>query len=140
MQGRSRAGPRIFPHPVNFPEEFDSNPVEDSLLPENATRRLRRTGGSPGGSNAELFRAFASRSTTRVFWHVGVFSNLVLLAVVTGSVVLQLVIHQLPWTQALFQISPLSTWDLAICLALGLVPVTLIELAKLTGQRRSAKP
>jgi Ca2+-transporting ATPase len=84
----------------------------------------------------ELFRSFASRSTTRVFWQVGAFSNLVLLAVVVVSVVLQLGIHEVPWTAALFQISALPLRDAAICLALGLVPVTIIELAKLAGQRR----
>jgi magnesium-transporting ATPase (P-type) len=84
----------------------------------------------------ELFRSFASRSTTLVFWQVGAFTNLVLLAVVTASVVLQLVIHQLPWTRELFQIAALSPGDAALCLVLGLVPVTAIEVAKLARQRR----
>jgi len=84
----------------------------------------------------ELFRSFASRSTTRVFWQVGAFTNLVLLAVVTASVVLQFVLHELPWTQDLFQITALSPGDAALCLGLGLVPVTAIEIAKLVRGRR----
>ena len=87
---------------------------------------------------SELFRSFASRSTTRVFWEVGAFSNLVLLGVVIGSVILQLVIHELPWTEALFQITALSVSDAVRCLVLGLVPATVIELAKLVrGGRRA---
>jgi Ca2+-transporting ATPase len=85
---------------------------------------------------SELFRSFASRSTTQVFWQVGAFSNLVLLGVVTGSVLLQFVIHELPWTEALFQITALSVSDAVLCLVLGLVPATVIELAKLVRARR----
>lgn len=88
----------------------------------------------------ELFRAFASRSTTRVFWQVGAFSNLILLAVVTASVALQLVILYLPWTEQLFHISRISAADCIMCLVIGLVPVTLIELAKLVRARRAVPP
>lgn len=38
----------------------------------------------------ELFRAFAARSTTRVSWEVGVFTNVWLLGVVLFSVLMQL--------------------------------------------------
>ncbi len=83
----------------------------------------------------QLFRSFASRSTTRVFWQVGAFSNLVLLAVVTVSVVLQLVIHNVPATGALFDIAALAPGDAALCLGLGIVPVTVVEVAKLLRHR-----
>ncbi len=86
----------------------------------------------------ELFRSFASRSTTRLFWQVGAFSNVVLLAVVITSVTLQLVIHHLAWTEKLFQLGTLSAVDCLMCLVIGLVPVTLIELAKLVRARRAA--
>ena len=87
----------------------------------------------------QLFRSFASRSTTRVFWQVGAFSNLVLVAVVIASLAAQLAIHGLPLTRALFDIAALTPLDAALCLALGLVPVTVVELAKLVrrdGARR----
>jgi P-type Ca2+ transporter type 2C len=48
----------------------------------------------------ELFRAFAARSTTRVFWEVGAFTNLRLLGVVVFSVLIQLGIHHIPAAQA----------------------------------------
>jgi len=80
---------------------------------------------------AELFRAFAARSQTRIFWEVGAFTNLRLLGVVVASVFVQLAIHSMPATQAFFQITALSPRDAAIALAVGLCPVTVIELQKL---------
>jgi Ca2+-transporting ATPase len=87
----------------------------------------------------QLFRSFASRSTTRVFWQVGAFSNLVLLAVVIASVAFQLAIHSLPLTRALFGITALTPRDAALCLALGVVPVTVVELAKLVRRARAGR-
>ena len=79
----------------------------------------------------ELFRAFAARSTTRVFWEVGALTNARLLGVVVFSVLLQLGIHHIPAAQALFEIGPLSAADCALTLLVGLVPVTAIEVSKL---------
>ncbi|MES1174964.1 MAG: cation-translocating P-type ATPase [Myxococcales bacterium] len=80
---------------------------------------------------AELFRSFAARSTTRLFWEVGAFSNLVLLGVVSVSVAVQLAIHHIPAMQALFQLGSLSLADCVVGVAVGLVPVSVIELSKL---------
>jgi Ca2+-transporting ATPase len=79
----------------------------------------------------QLFRSFASRSTTQVFWQVGALGNLKLVGVVVISVLVQLAIHHVPWTQALFQINELSAQDCVLGLALGLVPVTVLEVVKL---------
>ena len=86
----------------------------------------------------ELFRAFAARSTTRVFWQVGALTNLKLLGVVFVSVLIQLAIHHMPATQTLFEIGPLSAPDCALTLLVGLGPVTVIEIGKLVRQRRPA--
>jgi len=86
----------------------------------------------------ELFRAFAARSPTRIFWEVGAFTNLRLLGVVVASVLVQLSIHSIPATQAFFQIAPLSGADAAVALAVGLCPVTVVEVQKLV--RRAARP
>ena len=80
---------------------------------------------------AELFRSFASRSSTRVFWEVGAFKNLTLLGVVVLSVLVQLGLHQLPATQALFKIGQLSVGDSVLGLLIALGPVTVLELSKL---------
>ena len=79
----------------------------------------------------ELLRAFASRSATKVFWQVGALGNLKLVGVVVISVLVQLAIHHVPWTQALFQINELSAQDCVLGLALGLIPVTVLEVVKL---------
>jgi Ca2+-transporting ATPase len=84
----------------------------------------------------ELFRSFAARSTTRVFWQVGAFSNLVLLAIVTGSALAQIAIHHLPFTESLFQIGGLSLADCMLTLIIGLLPVTIIETTKLIRSAR----
>jgi P-type Ca2+ transporter type 2C len=86
---------------------------------------------------AELFRAFAARSPTRIFWEVGAFTNLRLLGVVVASVFVQVAIHAIPATQAFFQIAPLSRRDAVLALAIGLCPVTVVELQKLV--RRAMK-
>jgi Ca2+-transporting ATPase len=82
----------------------------------------------------ELFRAFAARSTTRVFWEVGAFTNMRLLGVVVFSVLMQLAIHHVPMAQRILEIAPLSAADCALTLLVAMVPVTLLEVSKL-GQR-----
>ncbi len=85
----------------------------------------------------ELFRAFAARSTTRVFWEVGAFTNVRLLGVVLFSVVMQLGIHYIPAAQAVFEVGPLSAADCALTLLVALVPVTVIEVTKLVRRWHS---
>jgi Ca2+-transporting ATPase len=80
---------------------------------------------------AELFRAFAARSPTRVLWELGVFTNARLVAAVALSVLAQLAIMAIPAAQTLFQVGPLSFAKVALTMALGLLPVTVLEVAKL---------
>ena len=79
----------------------------------------------------ELFRAFAARSDDRVFFEVGVFSNLKLLGVVAFMGAFQLSLHFVPVAMELFKLAPLSARDAALILGLGLVPVTALETTKL---------
>jgi len=79
----------------------------------------------------ELFRSFASRSRTKLFWEVGAFTNLRLLAVVFVSALIQVAMPQIPALGRLFQIPALSAAESATSLDLGLVPVTVLELTKL---------
>jgi Ca2+-transporting ATPase len=85
---------------------------------------------------AELFRAFAARSPTRVLWELGAFTNARLVAAVVFSVIAQLAILSMPATQALFRIGAIPAIDVALALALGLVPVTVLEVSKLVRRRR----
>jgi P-type Ca2+ transporter type 2C len=79
----------------------------------------------------EVFRAFAARSTTKTLWEVGAFSNLKLVGVVFVSFLIQLGIHHIPATQALFKLGSLSAADCALSVLAGLFPVTMLELSKL---------
>jgi Ca2+-transporting ATPase len=87
----------------------------------------------------ELFRAFAARSTNRVFWEVGVLTNVRLLGVVVFSVLMQLAIHHLPVAQEIFDIAPLSAADCALTLSVALCPVTAIEVWKLVRRRKHGR-
>jgi P-type Ca2+ transporter type 2C len=87
----------------------------------------------------ELFRAFAARSTTRVFWEVGVFTNVRLLGVVVVSVLMQVGLHHIPAAQAVFEIGPLSAADCLLTLLVALGPVTAIEVGKLTRRRSDGR-
>jgi Ca2+-transporting ATPase len=87
----------------------------------------------------ELFKSFAFRSPTRVFWQVGAFSNLVLLGVVTASVAAQLAIFHIPALQRLFSIGTVSATDTVLCFAAALVPVSVIEVWKLLTARWARK-
>jgi Ca2+-transporting ATPase len=86
----------------------------------------------------ELLRAFAARSRSRVFWELGAFTNLRLLAVVVLSVVAQLALHAVPVLQGLFQLGPFEPRRILVAAALGLLPVTALELSKLI-RRRTAR-
>ncbi len=88
----------------------------------------------------ELFRSFAARSSTRLFWEVGAFTNLRLLGVVLVSALVQIAIHHVPLTQELFGLGALSLSDCALSLALGLVPVSVLEGAKLARRFLGRQP
>lgn len=85
----------------------------------------------------ELFRSFAARSPGRLFWEVGAFTNLRLVLVVALSALLQIGLPQLEITRRLFDLSVLPWQDGLLALGLGLISVSLIELAKLIRRRAS---
>jgi Ca2+-transporting ATPase len=82
----------------------------------------------------EVCRAFAARSTTKVFFETPVLGNMLLLAVVCVTVLVQLGLQYVPITRELLGIEPLAWRDAALSLGLGLLPATGIELVKL-GRR-----
>jgi Ca2+-transporting ATPase len=80
---------------------------------------------------SEVLRSVSARSDTRVFFETRVLSNAWLLVVVAGTISLQILIQNLPFTQTLFGIAPISAIDELLALGVALVPVSLIELTKL---------
>ena len=85
----------------------------------------------------ELFRAFAARSRTLVYWQVGAFTNLPLIAVVALSALVQISIDHIEFARRFFRIEEMSSADTVLCLAVGLIPVTLLELRKLLTRSAS---
>jgi Ca2+-transporting ATPase len=79
----------------------------------------------------QLLMSFAFRSRIKLVWEVGPFSNVRLIAVVAVSALLQLALQQVPWTRRLFQLGEPTLRDSALPVLLGLVPVTVLEVAKL---------
>lgn len=80
---------------------------------------------------SQLFRAFAARSFTKVFWELGALSNAWLLGVVILTGVLQVLLYSVPLAQTVFVLKPLTWVDLQMLLPLSLIPVTLVEVSKL---------
>ena len=54
------------------------------------------------------------------------------------STAVQIGIHQVPVMERIFRITALGPAGVAICLGVGLIPVSAIELAKLARRRRPA--
>lgn len=88
---------------------------------------------------SELLRAFAARSPHRIFWEVGALTNLALLGVIGISMLLQAALHAWEPTRELFRLVPLSPEQALLCVALGLIPVSAVELWKL-GARWAGRP
>jgi len=88
----------------------------------------------------EVFKSFSARSPKRIFWEVGAFKNLVLLGVVCGAAGVQVLIHHLEPTSALFHLAPLSLTEWLAAAALGLLPVTLVEVQKLVRRAVGLPP
>ena len=86
----------------------------------------------------ELLRAVTARSATRPVWAVDLFTNVRLLIVIVFSFALQILLHHFPLAQRVLDIGPLSAADCVLTIGVALVPVVIIELAKLVrGKRRN---
>ena len=88
---------------------------------------------------AELLRSFGARSEVHTVFQVGLFSNMRLFAIVMISLALQLLIHHLPVLETLFGTEPLSLVQCAVWLALGAIPLLVIELGKILRQFHAAR-
>ncbi|HHY0177165.1 TPA: cation-translocating P-type ATPase [Legionella pneumophila] len=84
---------------------------------------------------ANLLRAFGARSRTKTIWQLGFFSNIRLFFVVSISFSLQLLIHHIPMLQAIFGISAVSLTQCLLWVALGMIPLLVLETQKLLRKR-----
>ena len=79
----------------------------------------------------QIFLSLGFRSRRAVLWEVGPFTNLRLIAVIALSTALQIALTQVPATQRLFRIGDLPFRDTVLPVLVGLVPLTILESAKL---------
>ncbi len=82
---------------------------------------------------SQLCFAFGCRSHRYTMPELGVFSNGWLFGAVAISVLLQLGIMAIPWTQTVFEVATLSSWEWLLILLLSVIPVTVIELLKIVA-------
>jgi Ca2+-transporting ATPase len=86
---------------------------------------------------AELLRSFGARSEVYTIFQMGLFSNIRLFAIVTISLALQLLIHYLPVLQRLFGTEAISFAQSAAWIALGSIPLLVIECGKILPQNKN---
>jgi Ca2+-transporting ATPase len=87
---------------------------------------------------AQLFHAFACRSTQHSILTLGFLTNRALVAAVVLSAVLQGLIIQLPWTQEVFKVVQLDAEQWLLALGLAVAPLVLGEVRKAVGRPRAA--
>lgn len=85
---------------------------------------------------SQLFFAFGCRSHRSTMPELGVFSNHWLFGAVAVSVLLQLGIMTIPWTQNVFEAANLLPSEWLLTLLLSVVPVTVVELLKIASSYR----
>jgi len=85
---------------------------------------------------AELLRAFSGRSATKPVWQVGLLGNARLTVVVTASFALQIAGHHVEPLRALLKTARLPWSECVVLVLAALVPVALLELAKVSRARR----
>jgi Ca2+-transporting ATPase len=87
----------------------------------------------------ELLRSFSARSDARTVWQIGVLSNMRLVLVVLGSLAMQVAIYHVAALQVLFGTASVALWQWVAWLALGSVPLLVLEVRKVVRQRDRRK-
>jgi Ca2+-transporting ATPase len=82
---------------------------------------------------SQLFFSFSCRSLSRTMPELGPFSNPYLLAAIGVSALLQLGTVMLPFARPIFEVGRPLASEWLIIFGLALVPVTIVEVAKLIG-------
>ncbi len=88
----------------------------------------------------ELFKSFSFRSETKSIWNLSIWTNVQLLIVVAGSFALQLSLHHVDLLGRLLKTEMPGWFERLALLGLGLVPLLVLELAKLTKRRAAERP
>ncbi len=89
---------------------------------------------------SRVFMAPAARSVEHTFFEVGAFTNPRLLWVLGGTTLLQLGVVWAPPSARLLGVGGVTWWWALVALGLGLVPASLMELAKLVRRKGGHTP
>jgi P-type Ca2+ transporter type 2C len=85
---------------------------------------------------SELLRSLGARSETKPIWRMRFFSNKALIAVVTASLILQVLGHQTVFFEAVLKTTALGLNEWGVLLALSLIPLLALEGLKLAWRPR----
>jgi P-type Ca2+ transporter type 2C len=85
---------------------------------------------------AQLFLALAVRSSRRLLWQIGLFSNRPLLLAIAVTVVLQLGVIYVPVCASFFHTVPLSATQLGTCVGVAALLGIAVEIEKLLRRCR----
>ncbi len=88
---------------------------------------------------AELLRSFGARSETKPVWRIPLLTNINLLLVVVVSFVLQVWSQQSPMLSGFLKTALLPLVDCLFLLALGTIPLLVLELVKVIRNARRAR-
>ncbi len=88
---------------------------------------------------AQMFQAFAVRSTDTSVFRMSLLSNRLLLATATLTLFLQLAVLYVPFLQTFFNTAPLVWYDLLLCIGLGALVLVGIEFEKWVSRRGGTK-
>jgi hypothetical protein len=88
---------------------------------------------------AEIFRSFSYRSETTPIWRLGLFSNAKLLVVAVAVLLVQPWSHHFAPLGAFLKSSPLDWTECLALLAIGALPLVVLELTKVIVGARAAR-
>ncbi|MEO8338564.1 MAG: cation-translocating P-type ATPase [Nitrospirota bacterium] len=88
---------------------------------------------------AELLRSFGARSESNPVWRISLLTNVNLLLVVAGSIGLQMWSQHNATLGSLLRTSPMPLADCLVLLAIGAIPLFVLEMVKVVRLARTAK-
>jgi len=103
---------------------------------KTGTEEMARTMAFATMVFAELLRAFGGRSETKPIWRISLLSNVYLALVVSASFGLQVWSHHNVTLGLFLKTSFLSLTDCFVLLAVGAIPLVVLELVKVMRQVR----
>ena len=106
---------------------------------QTGTEEMARTEAFAVLVFAELLRAFGGRSETKPVWRISLLSNINLAVIVSVSFSLQVWSHHNATLGRFLKTSFLSLADCFLLLAMGTLPLVVLEIVKVVGQAREPR-